>query len=164
MGYTITRCDRTGPPRSKTPRGGGVAILTGEHLRTTKLAIGGADPAVESLWLSVTGAGRRTVVVGAIYRPPGTSTPRGLELIEEQLRAAVATGKPVIALGDFNFNPRPAGPLNFPPPAGGGGGCLNTPPSISAPAHRRTKRKTAFESSRKIISKSFRSFFGSGQN
>ena len=45
-------------------------------------------------------------------------------------------------------------------------GCLNTPPppSISAPAHRRTKRKTAFESSRKIISKSFRSFFGSGQN
>ena len=46
----------------------------------------------------------------------------------------------------------------------GGGGCLNTPPSISAPAHRRTKRKTVFESSRKIISKSFRSFFGSGQN
>ena len=39
-----------------------------------------------------------------------------------------------------------------------------TPPSISAPGHRRTKRKTAFESSRKIISKSFGSFFGSGQN
>ena len=58
----------------------------------------------------------------------------------------------------FLLNPRPAGPLDFPPPAGGGG-CLNTPPpSISAPAHRRTKRKTAFESSRKIISKSFRSF------
>ena len=46
-----------------------------------------------------------------------------------------------------------------------GGGCLNTPPpSISAPAHCRTKRKTALERSRKIISKSFRSFFGSGQN
>ena len=28
------------------------------------------------------------------------------------------------------------------------------PPSISAPAHRRTKRKTAFESSQRIISKS----------
>ena len=64
---------------------------------------------------------------------------------------------------DSPFNPRPAGSLDFPRPAGGGG-CLNTPPSISAPAHRRTKRKTAFESSRKIISKSFRSFFGSGQN
>ena len=61
------------------------------------------------------------------------------------------------------INPRPAGPLDFPPPDGGGG-CLNTPPSISAPAHRRTKRKTAFESSRKIISKSYQSFFGSGQN
>ena len=35
---------------------------------------------------------------------------------------------------------------------------------ISAPGRRREKRKAAFESSRKIISKSFRSFFGSGQN
>ena len=25
------------------------------------------------------------------------------------------------------FNPRPAGPMDFPPPDGGGGGCLNTP-------------------------------------
>ena len=25
-------------------------------------------------------------------------------------------------------NPRPAGPLDFPPPAGGGGGRLNAPP------------------------------------
>ena len=46
----------------------------------------------------------------------------------------------------------------------GGGGCLNTPPSISVSAHRRTKRETAFKSSRKIILKSFRSFFCSGQN
>ena len=61
-------------------------------------------------------------------------------------------------------NPRPAGPLDFPPPAGGGGVWTPPPPSISAPAHRRTKRKTAFETSRKIISKSFRSFFSSGQN
>ena len=103
-GFTVTRCDRSGPPRSKTPRGGGVAILTREHLRTTKLDIGGADTAVESLWLSVTGAVRRTVIVGAIYRPPGSSTARGLELIEEQLRAAVATCKPVVVLGDFNFD------------------------------------------------------------
>ena len=43
-------------------------------------------------------------------------------------------------------------------------GGVEHPPSISAPAHRRTKQKTAFESSRKIISKSFRSYFGSGQN
>ena len=35
---------------------------------------------------------------------------------------------------------------------------------ISAPGCRREKRKAAFESSRKIISKSFRSFFVSGQN
>ena len=62
------------------------------------------------------------------------------------------------------FNPRPAGPLDFPPPAGGGGAFERPPPMISAPGRRREKRKVAFESSRKIISKSFRSFFGSGQN
>ena len=26
------------------------------------------------------------------------------------------------------FNPRPAGPLDFPPPAGGGGGAFERPP------------------------------------
>ena len=46
----------------------------------------------------------------------------------------------------------------------GGGGRLNATPMISAPGRRREKRKAAFESSRKIISKSFRSFFGSGEN
>ena len=61
------------------------------------------------------------------------------------------------------LNPRPAGPLDFPPPAGGGG-AFERPPMISAPGRRREKRKAAFESSRKIISKSFRSFFGPGQN
>ena len=35
---------------------------------------------------------------------------------------------------------------------------------ILASGRRREKRKAAFESSREIISKSFRSFFGSGQN
>ena len=81
-----------------------MAILTREQFRLNKLDIGGADPAVESLWLSVTGPGRRTVIVGVIYRPPGSSTARGLELIEEQLRAATATGKPLVVLGDFNFD------------------------------------------------------------
>ena len=31
------------------------------------------------------------------------------------------------------INPRPAGPLDFPPPAGGGGGAFERPPMISAP-------------------------------
>ena len=44
------------------------------------------------------------------------------------------------------------------------GGAFERPPMISAPGRRREKRKAAFESSRKIISKSFRSFFRSGQN
>ena len=72
--------------------------------------------------------------------------------------------KIIIIILIFQLNPRPAGPLDFPPPAGGGGGAFERPPMISAPGRRREKRKAAFESSRKIISKSFRSFFGSGQN
>ena len=72
----------------------------------------------------------------------------------------VASTPPVPA----RVNPRPAGPLDFPPPAGGGGVWTPPPPMISAPGRRREKRKAAFESSRKIISKSFQSFFSSGQN
>ena len=64
---------------------------------------------------------------------------------------------------EMRINPRPAGPLDFPPPAEGGG-AFERPPIISAPGRRREKRKAAFKSSREIISKSFRSFFGSGQN
>ena len=45
-----------------------------------------------------------------------------------------------------------------------GGGAFERPPMISAPGRHIEKQKAAFESSRKIISKSFRSFFGSGQN
>ena len=104
-GYHISRCDRSAPAAARsTPRGGGVAILAREDLRVNKLAIGGADTAVESLWLSVTGAGRQAVVVGALYRPPAAPAGRGLELIELQLRAAVSTGKPVVAMGDYNIN------------------------------------------------------------
>ena len=46
----------------------------------------------------------------------------------------------------------------------GGGAFERPPPMISAPGRCREKRKAAFESSRKIISKSFQSFFVSGQN
>ena len=45
-----------------------------------------------------------------------------------------------------------------------GGGAFERPPMISAPGRRREKRKAAFESSRKSISKSFRPFFCSCQN
>ena len=100
-----TRCDRTASRASrKAPRGGGVAILTREQLRITKLDIGGADAAVESLWLSVTGAGRRAVTIGAIYRPPSAPVARGLKLIKQQFHAAISANKPVIGMGDININ------------------------------------------------------------
>ena len=85
-------------------QGGGVAILTRDNLRATALQIGGSDPNLESLWLSVSGAGCRTVVAGAVYRQPASSIPGALELIDQQFRDAVSTGKPVIIMGDLNIN------------------------------------------------------------
>ena len=46
----------------------------------------------------------RTVVVGAVYRPPASSIPGALELIDQQFRDAVSTGKPVIIMRDLNTN------------------------------------------------------------
>ena len=103
-GYSIARCDRAVQRGARNKRGGGVAILTREGLRSTTLDFGGAHPAVESLWLSVTGPGRRTVTVGAIYRPPNSPIAKGLELIEEQLQTAAVTNKPVVVMGDFNID------------------------------------------------------------
>ena len=65
--------------------------------------------------------------------------------------------------GSKMINPRPDGPLDFPPPDGGGGGCL-TPRLSRLLRHRRTKQKTAFESSVKIVLKLLRSLLRSGQN
>ena len=69
-GYTLHRCDRPGGRR-----GGGVAMLLSNELRATRLHDTSSDSndgsGVEALWLSVGGARRATVTVGAFYRPPG---------------------------------------------------------------------------------------------
>ena len=71
-GYRLHRCDR-----SDGRRGGGVAILVSENLRVTRIHdSSGDDSGLEALWLSVGGVGRSTVVIGAVYRPPGTLTVR----------------------------------------------------------------------------------------
>ena len=70
----------------------------------TRLDLNESDPTVESLWLSVGGPGRRTVIVGVIYRPPATPTARTLNILRAELSGAIAIGKPVYVLGDFNIN------------------------------------------------------------
>ena len=46
-----------------------------------------------------------------MYRPPASSIPGALELIDQQLSDAVSTGKPVIIMGDLNINLlQPTGP------------------------------------------------------
>ena len=50
------------------------------------------------------GMGRLTVIVGVIYRPPGALTVRLRDVLRVHFEVALATGKPVFALGDFNVN------------------------------------------------------------
>ena len=76
-----------------------------DDLRVTRLHdTSDGEPDVEALWLSVGGAGRAQVVVGAIYRPPGTLTARLRGAVRKQFEMALAAGKPVYALDDFNVN------------------------------------------------------------
>ena len=104
-GYRVFRQDRVFSRKNKAQlRGGGVAVLLADHLRAVKLDIAGTDPSVESLWLSVSGAGRSTVVIGSIYRPPGGPTTEDIENLRVQLQIALTSGKPTFVLGDFNIN------------------------------------------------------------
>ena len=99
-GYKLYRCDRPGGRR-----GGGVAVLVSNDLRVSRLhETSGGDTGVEALWLSVGGAGRATVVVGAVYRPPGALSARLRAALRDQLESALAKGKPVYVLGDFNVD------------------------------------------------------------
>ena len=67
----------------------------------------------------------------------------------------------IFFLDYVELNPRLTSIPDFPPPTGEGGGW--TPPSILAPVRRREKRRKAFESSSKMITKLFQSNFRSGQ-
>ena len=99
-GYKMYRCDRPGGRR-----GGGVAILVSNDLRVSRLHdTSDGDSGVEALWLSVGGAGRTTVVVGAVYRPPGVLSARQRAAVRRQFESALTKGKTVYVLGDFNVN------------------------------------------------------------
>ena len=95
-GYAITRRDRSG--RS----GGGVAIIHSSSLTVEPLNVPGAGSSLESLWLQLTG--RRQIVIGAIYRPPGEPPAPTIDDLPDQLVYAMAKGKPIYVLGDLNFD------------------------------------------------------------
>ena len=103
-GYKLVRRDR--PTRRFRNRvvGGGVAILYRDCLNCSVIPIICNSDDCESLWVSVSGGGRRSATVGVIYRPPSKQLSAGLNEIHDQLRAAVAIGKPVFCLGDFNID------------------------------------------------------------
>ena len=103
-GYKVCRADRGQPRRGrKIVRGGGVAIIYKDYLRVEVLKLENTDPAVDTLWLSVSHRGR-SVVVGAIYRPPDSAISGFLDSLHGLLQAALSKGRPLFLLGDVNIN------------------------------------------------------------
>lgn len=105
-GYKIIRKDRPKTPgqhNRAAARGGGVAILHRSDLTVTTLPISTSGPC-ETLWVNVSGRGRRSATVGVVYRPPHGPVIPAVEDITEQLRTALTNGKPTFCLGDFNIN------------------------------------------------------------
>ena len=145
-GYTIVRRDRPQVSSGQRKRGGGVAIILKQEIKHQVMAIPDAD-LIESLWLTITWPGGRPSVIGAVYRPPAGSVQRAIFQLEEQLREALISQKPLFLLGDININvidtasvdtrhylsalsdlnPRPAGVWLVTRPAGGGGGPKGPP-------------------------------------
>ena len=104
-GFKVHRFDRRNPRRGKrVARGGGVAIVLREELSATRLDIT-PDPTgrLETLWLSVSGRGTRSAVVGVAYRPPDSPADAPIDL-RGQLEEAVCRDKPLFLLGDFNLD------------------------------------------------------------
>ena len=105
-GYTIARKDRpsqSGPGQRGTARGGGVAVIYRQDLTASVLPIPTAGPC-ETLWLNISGGGRRSATVGVVYRAPSTAVASAIGDLHDQLRYALGYGKPVYCLGDTNIN------------------------------------------------------------
>ena len=79
-------------------RGGGVAILYKQSLKVSVLPISSDTPALESLWVTVTGAGQRSAIVGAFYRPPSQPMSAGIEELHDELRTALSYGRPTLSV------------------------------------------------------------------
>ena len=81
------------------------------------------------------GSPAERAALGGKYYPPPLLTKKRRAIEIHGRRQSKARNEKLQMSGYF-FNPRPAGPLDFPPPAGGG---LRTP-SISAPGPRSDTR------------------------
>ena len=95
-GYAIIRRDRSG--RS----GGGVAIIYRNSMTMVPLKVPSGDSQLESLWAQLTG--RRSVIVGAIYRPPSGPTAPIIADMHDQFVYVISKDMPVYILGDTNFD------------------------------------------------------------
>lgn len=96
-GYAICRRDR---PTGRS--GGGVAVLHRTALTVERLRVPATQSALESLWLQV--AGRSSIIIGTVYRPPNCPAAAALDDLHRQLTSVLARGRPTYMIGDTNFD------------------------------------------------------------
>ena len=99
-GYSVIRVDR--PSRDgRNVRGGGICVLCRRCLRGERLVVPAADSPLESVWVSL--GGLRSVVVGAVYRPPSVPA-AATDDLHDQLLHLHSLGKSIFVLGDMNLD------------------------------------------------------------
>ena len=107
--YNSVRLDRAwGDPTQGLKRGGGLAcyIKEGINYSDTKYShLNKACPDVEMLWLSISLANVRPLVIVSIYRPPQGRYKCCCELVNEMFeRANLKDNTDVFLIGDFNID------------------------------------------------------------
>lgn len=97
-GYTLHRRDRPGQKK-----GGGIIAYVSNNVKGVHVSELDDDE-VESLWLNINPhRSKRPILVGAIYRPPGSTADTDAK-IESNIEAAYLRNQEIYILGDFNIN------------------------------------------------------------
>ena len=97
-GYTLHRRDRPGQKK-----GGGIIAYVSNNIKGVHVSELDDDE-VESLWLNINPhRSKRPILVGAIYRPPGSTAVTDAK-IESNIEAAYLRNQEIYILGDFNIN------------------------------------------------------------
>nr|CAH7732385.1 unnamed protein product [Callosobruchus chinensis] len=96
-GYIFHRLDRDG-------RGGGVGFYIRSSFKSQVITVEQGDrTSIEMLWLKIF-LGRKSIVVGVVYRPPRGNLDNAVEALDNVLSFLTPIHEDILVLGDFNVN------------------------------------------------------------
>ena len=96
-GMTILRKDRM------EGTGGGCALYISTKLKAVQSTDATLDRVPEGVWATITLTGRRTCLVGVIYRPPNCAATTNTAIIEALKHVGTLRYDHVLIMGDFNL-------------------------------------------------------------